>query len=179
MKNAFAKSAILIMLSLVFAVAGTAQTNCELASKSAPLLFNLQTGTSPAQVQSVFGKALKIKIKKKGERTFFQNYIKKPAPDSLRGVRALYLRFFDRKLYQIEIFYEPRPNLKTLDEVVNALSSQLNLPVAVWQIKNGRAEIQCGEISLVADVILNPRIELTDETVRAAIADAREKTKKD
>ncbi|MCY7345424.1 MAG: hypothetical protein LH614_04315 [Pyrinomonadaceae bacterium] len=177
MKNALAKLIFVILFSLVFIVAGTAQTNCEFNSKPAPLLLNLQTGMSPEQAQSVFGKALKIKIKKNGERTFFQNYIKKPAPDVLRGVRALYLRFYDRKLYQIEIFYEPRNDLKTLEEVVNALSAQFNLPVADWQIKDNRAQINCGEIALVADYILNPRIELTDEIVRAAIEKSRKKDK--
>jgi hypothetical protein len=179
MKNRSAKFALIILLLLACARVGTAQTTCDLSAKTAPLLLNLLIGSSPEQTQNVFGKALKIKIKKKGERTFFQNYIKKPAPESLRGVRALYLRFFDLKLYQIEIFYEPRAGLESLETVKNALSAQLNLPAENWQIKNNRAEIRCGEISLVTDYILNPRIELTDETVRAAIVEAREKDKKD
>ena len=133
---------------------------------------------SPEQARSVFGRDLKIKIKKNGERTFFQNYIKQPAPNSLRGVRALYLRFFDRRLYQIEIFYEPQPNLKTLEDIAAALSSQLNFPAADWKIENNRAETVCGETSLVADHILNPRVELTDETVRAKVEVSREKDKK-
>jgi len=69
--------------------------------------------------------------------------------------------------------------LKTLEEITNTLSSQLNLPVPGWQIKNNRIEIKCGEISLVADNILNPRVELTDETVRLQVEAAREKDKKD
>ncbi len=134
---------------------------------------------SPEQARNVFGKDLKIKIKKKGERTFFQNFIKKPAPNSLRGVRALYLRFFDRRLYQIEIFYESRPNLRTLEDITTALSSQLNFPILDWKIKNNRAAINCSsEISLVADNILNPRVELTNETVRAKVKESREKDKK-
>ena len=177
MKNAVSKLIFVILFSLVFIVAGTAQTNCEFNPKPAPLLLNLQTGMSPEQAQSVFSKALKIKIKKNGERTFFQNYIKKPAPESLRSVRALYLRFFDRKLYQIEIFYEPRNDLKTLAEIVNALSAQLNLPAAEWQIENKRAEIKCGANSLVADDVLNPRIESTDETIRAAVEQERQEDK--
>lgn len=156
----------------------TAQQPCDLTAKSAPLLLNLQIGMSPENSQAVFGRELKIKIKKKGERTFFQNYIKNPAPASLQGVRALYLRFFDRTLYQIEIFYEPRADLKTLDEITNALSSQLNLPASNWQIENNRAETICGEISLAADNILNPRIELTDRTLRAKVEAEREKDKK-
>ena len=175
MKTALAKSFLIVLFSLSCVAVGTAQKNCDMSRQTAPLLLQLRIGMSPEQSQTVFGKALKIKIKKNGERTFFQNYIKKPAPGSLRGVRALYLRFFDRKLYQIEIFYEPRIELNTLGKVVNLLSSQLNLPIDDWQTKNNRAEIKCGEISLVTDYILNPRIELTDATIRAAIEELRKK----
>lgn len=170
------KSAALIFIFLLStAAAASAQETCRLDAATAPLLLNLQTGASPEQAQSVLGNSLKIKIKKKGERTVFQNYIKSPAPDSLRGVRALYLRFFDRRLYQIEIFYEPRADLKTLEAITNTLAAQLNFPASDWQIKNNRAEIRCGAASLVADNILNPRVELTDETVRAQIIELRKK----
>jgi hypothetical protein len=178
MKNRSAKSAIVFLFSLLLAVAVMAQEPCKLTSKTAPLLLNLQVGMSPEQAQAVFGRDLKIKIKKKGERTFFQNYIKKPAPQSLRGVRALYLRFFDRSLYQIEVFYEPRRDLNALENITNALSQQLSFSASDWKIKNNRAEINCGEISMVADNVLNPRIELTDETIRARIKEARDKDKK-
>ncbi len=175
MKTAAAKSFAAILFTLAFAAVCAAQQTCELASKRAPLLLNLQIGMSPAQAQTIFGKDLTIKIKKVGERTFFQNFIKKPAPASLRGVRALYLRFFDRRLYQIEVFYEPRTDLTTLEAIADALATQLNFPISDWQIKNNRAEVICGETSLVADYILNPRIELTYETVRAVVKTVREK----
>jgi hypothetical protein len=178
MKKCFAKPIAAFLFTLLLASAATAQENCELKSKTAPLLLNLQIGMSPEQTQAIFGRDLKIKIKKRGERTFFQNYIKKPAPASLRGVRALYLRFFDRLLYQIEIFYEPRADLKTLEDITEALSSQLSFSVSDWKIENNLAEILCGETSLVADNVLNPRIELTDETIRAEVEAAREKDKK-
>ena len=175
MKTAAAKPFAAILFALAFAAVCAAQQPCEFMSKTAPLLLNLQIGMSPAEAQTIFGVDLKIKIKKSGERTFFQNFIKKPAPDSLRGVRALYLRFFDRRLYQIEIFYEPRTDLPTLETIADALAAQLNFPISDWQIKNNRAEIVCGETSLVADYILNPRVELTNETVRAKVEAAREK----
>jgi len=177
-KNAIAKSTAAFLFSLVVAVTCAAQETCELSSKTAPLFLNLQIGMSPDETRSVFGKDLKIKIKKNGERTFFQNFIKKPAPNSLRGVRALYLRFYDRRLYQIEIFYEPRQDLQTLENITNALSSQLNFPISDWEIKNNRAEIICGEISLVADNILNPRIELTNETIRVKVKESRKEKQK-
>jgi len=177
-KNRSAKSTAAILFLLIVAITCAAQETCELSSKTAPLFLNLQIGMSPDQTRNVFGKDLKIKIKKNGERTFFQNFIKKSAPVSLRGVRALYLRFFDRRLYQIEIFYEPRQDLRTLENITNALSSQLNFSASNWQIENNRAAINCGSISLVADNILNPRIELTEETVRARIERLREKAEK-
>ena len=178
MKNRSAKFALIILLFLACKIVGKSQTTCDLSAKNAPLLLDLQIGSSPEQTQAILGRALKIKIKKKGERTFFQNYIKNPAPEPLRGVRALYLRFFDLKLYQIEIFYESRAGLQSLETVKNALSTQLSLPFENWQIKDNRAEIRCGEKSLVTDYILNPRIELTDETVRAEIEKLRENKKK-
>lgn len=172
------KAIALTAIFLAFTFSSAAQERCELEAKTAPLLLNLRLGMSPEQAQSVFGKDLKIKIKKNGERTFFQNYIKKPAPNSLRGVRALYLRFFNRRLYQIEIFYEPRQDLRTLANIVDALSRQLEFPASNWKIENNLAEIRCGETLLVADHILNPRIELTDEIVRAKIKELREKDAK-
>ncbi len=177
MKNLFAKSIAAALFSVIFVAICAAQEKCELKSKTAPLFLNLQIGMPPEQTQIVFGRALKIKIKKKGERTFFQNFIKNPAPAPLNGVRALYLRFFDGKLYQIEIFYENRQNFNSIEEVINALSAQLNLPVSDWEIKFNRAEISCGEISLVADYILNPRIEMTNEAIRAEIEELRKKKK--
>lgn len=180
MKNRFVKLAVVVLLTLVFASGAVAQESCELAAKTAPLLLNLRIGASPEQARAVFGGDLKIKIKKNGERTFFQNFIKKPAPDSLSGVRALYLRFFDRKLYQIEIFYEPRNDLPTLENITRTLAAQLNLLASDWQIKNNLARIECREISLAADNILNPRIELTDEIVQAQIEELRKrKSEKD
>ncbi|MGI8786680.1 MAG: hypothetical protein ACR2HG_02815 [Pyrinomonadaceae bacterium] len=169
------KLSFLLSFLIFSTVAGAAQETCVLESKTAPVLLGLQIGISPEQTQTIFGRDLKIKIKKKGESTFFQNFIKKPAPNSLSGVRALYLRFFDRRLYQIEIFYEPRLDLKTLEEITNTLSAQLDFPASGWQIKYNQAEIICGETSLVADNILNPRIELTDETTRGKILESRKK----
>lgn len=161
-----------LFLSILFAARAAAQeSGCK--SMSAPRLFNLSLGMSAEQTQSVLGKDLKIKIKKNGQSTFFQNFIEKPPPSSLSGVRALYLRFFDRRLYQIEIFYEQRSDAGTLADFAGYLSVVINLPVSTWQIYRGKAVIKCGEFSLVADKILNPRVEITDETVRSKVEELR------
>lgn len=178
MKIAVAKSILVLFLLVSVAASLPAQEVCDLKTKTAPLVLNLRLGMSPEKARAVFGKDLKIKIKKSGERTFFRNYIKQPAPERLRGVRALYLRFFDRMLYQIEIFYEPRADLATLENVTDSLASQLNFADSNWQIKNNRARIACGETSIVADNILNPRIELTDENIRALVKESRKKDAK-
>ncbi len=178
MKNALAKLFAANLFLIVFVFACAAQNTCDLSLKNAPLFLNLKLKMSPAEAQTIFGSALKIKIKKRGERTFFQNFIKKSAPEQLRGVRAVYLRFYDLQLYQIEIFYEPRNDLKTLEDIENALAAQLNFSATEWQTENNRAEIRCGETSLVADNILNPRVELTDQTIRARIEELRKKDEK-
>lgn len=175
MRNCLAKSVFIILLLFIWNYVVSAQENCDLNSKPAALLLNLKIGMSPEETQNIFGRDLKIKVKKNGERTIFQNYIKTPATNSLKGIRAIFLRFYDKKLYQLEIFYEPRTDLKTTEEIANLLASQLNFPAAQWQIKNKRAEIRCNNLWLLADNILNPRIQITDETVRAKIEESRKK----
>lgn len=167
------KLMVLILLFVVLNVVGAAQETCILESKTAPVLLNLRLQMLPEQVQNILGRDLKIKIKKSGERTFFQNFIEKKAPPALPGVRALYLRFFDRKLYQIEIFYENRNDWQPLEQFNSYVSSDLNLPASSWQSAKGRSEIKCAAITLVTDNVLNPRIEITDEATRARVEELR------
>jgi hypothetical protein len=161
---------------LVLAFPCAAQQLCGLPGS--PSLLGLKLNMSPEQAQGVLGKDLKIKFKTRDEKTIFQNYIKNPAPASLTGVKALYLRFFDQRLYQIEIFYEERNGVKTLKEFTDLMSANLNLPVSAWQDVKGKAVIDCSEYTLIADKILNPRLELTDEQLRARVETVRIEKKK-
>lgn len=172
------KTIFFIFFLLVSVAANTAaQTEkCGSASNDAPALLNLRLGMSPKETRDVFGGKLKIKVKREG--VFFQNYIEKKPPPFLENVRALYLRFFDAKLYQIEIFYEPQNQRKTLAEFTNQLSSQMNLPPNLWTTEYGRALLNCAKFSLAADNVLNPRVELTDEATRARFEAAQERKKK-
>jgi len=86
------------------------------------------------------------------------------------------LRFFDGELYQIEIFYENRSDWQTLENFIGNFPAKTNLPA--WKIENGKAEIICGEFSIVADRILNPRIELTNKTIDAQVEEIRERESK-
>jgi len=170
------KSVFSILLWLtIFAASIAAQNTCGAELQTAPALLNLKLGMSPAEARNVFGKDLKIKNKRNGEYTFFQNFIERKAPNSLAGVRALYLRFFDGRLYQIEIFYEARDDWQTLADFTSALSAQWSFPVSLWSIEQGKARIDCGEFTLAADNVLNPRIELTNESDRAGVEAERKR----
>lgn len=170
------KFALLILFGLaVFVPNGKA---CQLELKDAPALLNLKLGTTTVEARGLFGKTLKIKNKRSGEYTFFQNYIEKAPPALLPNVRALYLRFFDGRLYQIEIFYADEDAALTLEDFVNRKSSELNLPApGAWQIEYNFARLDCAGFSVAADRILNSRLELTDEAARAAVETEREKKK--
>lgn len=149
------------------------QTVCDLNLQSAPSLFNLRLGMTQQDVRAVFGKQIKLKPKKNGTRTFFENFIKKPSPQILPGVRAIYLRFFQNRLYQIEIFFEETNQKQTLDEFKNDLAARLNLPDA-WQNVRGKDEIKCSGFTVAALKTLNPKVELTDDARLAAFEDEQE-----
>ena len=171
MKICFAKSLILILFLFVFNA--SAQKDCGLSN--APKLVNLSLGDSTAAVKNVFGKAVKFKVKNKGDRTFFQNYITKPAPEILRGVRALYLRFLDDRLYQIEVFYENRADWQTLEQFTADFAATNNFAAESWQTRREKSVIECEKFTVAADKILNPHIEITDKTDFAASAALKKK----
>ncbi len=177
MTKRFVKLLISFSFLLIFAVGSAGQEMCQMELKDAPALFNLKLGMSPEQAQAAVGKALSIKIKKNGEHTFFQNFIEKDAPPSLGGVRAVYLRFFDRQLYQIEFFYAGENTRQTTKGFINLQPAKFNLPAPAWKIEYGIAEINCGAFSVVADNVLNPRIEITDEIVRTKVEELRKQQK--
>lgn len=164
-----------LFLIIVFAVGAAAQTSCGAEQRSAPTILNLRLGMTTEEARSVFGKALKIKNKRSGEYTFFQNYIKDSPPASLAGVRAIYLRFFGGRLYQIEVFYDEKNDSRTLENFTGDLSRKFDFPQALWKIEYGQAEIDCGAFSLIADDVLNPRIQITDNFIRDKVEASRRK----
>ncbi len=171
------KKLLFLLLFLILGVPrASAQETCDLPISAAPTFFGLRLEMTPAQVKSVFGKSLKLKIKREG--TFFQNFIDKPPPAFLPDVRALYLRFFERKLYQIEIFYEDRNEQQTAAQFVDVLSKDFNLPQQLWANKYEKYKLNCNGFSLVADKVLNPHVELTDEATRARFEEDQKSKKR-
>jgi len=169
-------AAMIAMISFMGA-ASLAQEPCNISLNDAPEVFGLKLGMPFEQLQAVLGKNLKIKPKKTGEGSFFQNFIDQPAPSNLAGVRALFLRFFNNKVYQIEIFYEDEDKTTKLEDFLSRLSTDLHLPATAWKSKNGRAEMNCGDFLLIADNILNPHIELTDDAAFTAFKTKKQEEK--
>lgn len=175
MKSFYPKIALLFLL--MFFASARAQETCPQFTDTSEVLLNLRLGMTAQEVRNSFGGKLGIKTNKKGDYRFFQNYIKKNPPNNLGGVRAMYLRFFEQKLYQAEIFYEENKypaDIKNFSEIV---SNQLNLPVADWKIAHRQAVFTCGENTLEIDYQLNPRVELTDETIRKQVDEINKKKK--
>jgi len=169
------KIVFFIIISLVSVGLTRAQNeNCRLTLNEAPVLRGFRLGMSPAEVRRASGGKLKIQIKREG--SFFGYFIEDRPPAFLSDVRALYLRFFDGKLFQIEIFYESLATATpTLSDFTAQLSAQTNLASSLWTSEQNRAVIVCDGFSIVADNVLNPRVELTDEAARVLFDAAQNK----
>lgn len=167
------KKLLFLILPVFFAVSISAQEKCELSVNAAPMLFNLKLGMNGSQAKRAVGGRLNVKNIKTG--TFFQNFIKNSPPPNLSGASAIYLRFFDSKLYQIEIFYENENAV--LENFVRSFSAKENLPPEFWKIEYGIARLNCGEFSVIIDNFLNPRIQLTDEIINAEFEKSQKKKK--
>ncbi len=148
-----------------------AQQKCELNLHEAPPLQNLNLGMSPIEARNVLG--IKVKAKKEGQSTYFQNYIKKKAKGNLTGIRAIYLRFYDAKLYQIEFFYDHNYRWQNLENLLDDYSIKNNFPREFWQTEYGYSEANCNGFSLDADYILNPHIQLTNDAVAELVEEER------
>jgi hypothetical protein len=167
-----------LIINLILAAGATiasAQSTC--SAESVPPIFRLILGQTPVEVQSLFGRTIKVGNKRKGFYSFFQNFIAKPAPASLNGVRAIYLRFFDGRLYQIEIFFEDTNNRTSIECFISGPGSKFNFPPADWKTSGPRAHLDCGSVSINADTILNPHLEITNEDTRKIVEANLKKTK--
>ncbi len=167
------KHICLIFVLSLFSVAVFAGEKCELTLSSAPALFNLKLGMSGTEAKNAVGGKLNIKNKKEG--VFFKNFIKRSPPRNLDGVRAVYLRFFDSKIYQIEIFYKSLYKDREIHEFVRYFSAENDLNIDLWQIKNGIAKLECSGFSIISDNYLNLRVQITDDEQLAAFKESKSK----
>lgn len=165
---------ILLILSILFTFSALkAQEECTLTEP--PPLFNLRLGMTVPEVNAALSGDLKVKAKPEGERSFFKNWIKKEAKGKLAGMRAIYLRFFDGRLYQIELFYQEEHGWVDLESMLGDLTSRSGFPREFWKVKNGYAKAECEGFSLDADKVLGAHFQITDDAVIAAVEESRKK----
>lgn len=167
---------ILLILSILFLFSpAKAQEKCGLTVAESPALLNLKLGMSVSEVNSALGGGLKVKVKTEGERTYFKNWIKKPAKGSLAGLRAVFFSFFDGRLYQIELFYQDDYRWRDLESLLRDYSAENSFPYEHWRLKNGYAKAQCEGFSLDADRVLGAHIQITDDAVMERVEAERKK----
>jgi len=173
---------IKLFFVLAFVVPATGQQPCPLTAADAPAISGFRLGMSYADVQQVLGPSIKVKPAKTGEGTVFESFAEAPAPERLSGVQAFWLRFANNRVYQIEVFYADGARKQRIEDLTAHLSKEFKLPPEEWKIKNNLARIECGEVLLTADTILNPHVELTDTIAKSEFdkkqADAKKSSKK-
>lgn len=164
---------VFIALLIFSAVPHAAPDKCDLGRENAPPLLDLRLGMTAAEAGAVLRRGLKIKPA--GQQTFFKNFINRRAKRKLAGLRALYLRFYEGRLYQIELFYEEDfrrwPDLAAF---IADYSARRDFPPDFWQVEYGYARAACRGFSLSADYVLNPHIQLTDTAVAELVETRRE-----
>lgn len=176
MNRAGVKLILAFCFVTTFSAATQAQNNCTFVTQTARVALDLRLGMTTLEARASIGKTPKISNKTKGDYRFFQNYIKDQPPPNLAGVRALYLRFFDGRLYQIEIFYNST-FAQSLENFAALVAQNYNFAPTDWIYEKNLAVIRCGENRLVADYVLNPRIELTNETLLKKVDDLNKSKK--
>ncbi len=164
---------LLTILILLAAVQISAQAKCELALSEAPKLQNLMLGMTEIETRRAL--RLGVKAKETGQSTFFKNYIKSREKRNLTGVRALYLRFYNGRLYQIEFFYEQDYRWRNLEDLLDDYSARNDFPRGLWESKFGLASVDCEGFSLKANYKLNPHIQLTEKQVAEIVKSERKK----
>lgn len=161
---------------IVFATLVNSQTPCSKIISESPSILGLRLGMPIGELSNVIGPTIKFKAAKNGEGSFFQNFVEQQPPQNLAGTRALYVRYFSGKVYQIEVFFEDKDQSNKVEDFTKQLSADYELPLGAWTIKNNRAKLNCDGFSLTADAILNRHIEITDD---AAYTEFQMKTERE
>lgn len=129
---------------------------------------------SPSEVNAALNGAARINVKNDGHYTYFKNYLKKRrAKGVLSSARAFYVRFFDRRVYQVELFYQPGYKSANIEPFVREYSISTNFAVENFKIKNGYAKAKCLGFIVEADTILTPHIQLTDIEGKKRVDESR------
>ena len=166
---------ISILLVLLIVLTGDSSAQCDLVIEDSPKMVGLRLGMTAAEVNAALGGAAKVKVKTDGQYSYFKSYLKKgKSKGVLTGARAFYVRFYNKRLYQVEIFYHRDYRWNSLESLISDYSSESGFPFEYWKTKHGYATAKCDSFTVKADYILNPHLEISNE----AVVDAIEKEKK-
>ncbi|HEX8749122.1 MAG TPA: hypothetical protein VF717_18240 [Pyrinomonadaceae bacterium] len=163
---------IFILTPVTLAEAQAGGAGCSLTTQQFSQLAELKglwPGMTLEQVKSVvpsleMGKADELGLSKTSFSPDFNPKINKAA---FQGVRTISLDFLDDKLFSVWIGYNDNFKLKTIDEVVRAVTQTLKLPTA-WETKGRGQQLTCGDFQMVVTMVAgSPTLRVTDESTRA------------
>lgn len=85
---------------------------------------------------------------------------------AFQGVRTVSLDFLDGRLFSVWIGYNETFRLKTMDEVVKAITQSLKL-AGEWETRGRGQHLACGDFRLAVTMVAgSPTLRVTDETAR-------------
>ena len=170
----FSRASLIILLLLTAVAFARAQdgAKCTLTPQQlaqAAELKGLSLGMTAEQVKTLVPS---IELGRKDElglskTSFSPDFNPKIDKATWVGIRTVSLDFLDERLFSIWIGYNEAHKLKTVDEVVKALTQSLKLTGA-WETKGRGQQFTCGDFQLSVTMVAgSPTLRITDETVRA------------
>ena len=165
-KNSLIISLIFISATLAHAQADTGCTPGQLSN--VPELKSLRPGMTVDEVKAVvpsleMGMPDEFGLSKTSFSPDFNPKINKAA---FQGVRTVSLDFLDGRVSSIWIGYNETSRLKSIEDVVKAMSQALKLRAA-WETKGRGQQVTCGELAIYVNMVAgSPTLRITDETAR-------------
>ena len=167
---------ISIFLALLIVLTVDLSAQCDLVLSDSPKMVGLRLGMTAAETNAALRGAAKVKAKTDGQYSYFKNYLKKgKSKGVLTGARAFYVRFYNKRLYQIEIFYHRDYRWNALESLISDYSAESAFPFEYWKTKHGYATAKCDGFTVRADYILNPHLEISNDAAVDAIAEEKKK----
>ncbi|MDH3493259.1 MAG: hypothetical protein OEM82_06885 [Acidobacteriota bacterium] len=144
---------------------GTIRAECTVTTGESPKLVNLRLGMSPEEVNAALGGASTVKVKKDTRYTHYRRFKKGKAKGQLAGVKTFWIRFFEKRVYSIEVFFHEYGNFQDVEYLAKRYSAAHDFAYENFEVKYGYARAECEGFSVKADYILDPHIEISDTNV--------------
>jgi hypothetical protein len=86
---------------------------------------------------------------------------------AFQGVRTVSLDFLDGRVSSLWIGYNESFKLKTIDELVKAVTNSLKLSASAWQSKGRAQQLACGDLEFAVTMVAgSPTLRVTDRKAR-------------